>query len=73
MSTVLTVINRYVAPFASGMCMAAATAVDQPVALAALIGLAGIFAISGLEADTRFFERLTDGALNRCLGESFAE
>jgi len=73
MSTALTVINRYAAPFAAGMCMAAATAVDQPVALAALIGLGSIFAISSLEADTHLFERLTDRALNRCLGEAFAE
>jgi hypothetical protein len=73
MSTALTVINRYAAPFASGMCMAAATAVDQPVALAALVGLGGIFAIAGLEADTRFFERFTDRALKRCLGPVLAE
>ncbi len=73
MSTVLLVLNRYVAPFASGLCMAAATAVDKPVAVAAFVGLAGLFAFYSFDAGGRMIERITDGALERSLGGSFGE
>ncbi len=59
MSSVLYLVNRYVAPFASGLCMAAATAVDGSMAAAALIAFAGMFAFLSLEAGSRMMARLT--------------
>jgi len=38
------VLNRCVAPFFCGVCMAAASSVDTPGAAASLIGFAGVFA-----------------------------
>ena len=59
MSSVLYLVNRYVAPFASGLCMAAATAVDSSMTAAGLIAFAGIFAFFSLEAGSRMMPRLT--------------
>ena len=59
MSTLLFVLSRYVAPFASGLFMAAATAVDDPMAVVCLVGFAGVFAFFSFEVGSR----MIDGSL----------
>jgi hypothetical protein len=44
MTTVVFVLQRYLAPFAMGICMAAAATVDDEIAVVALLGVAGILA-----------------------------
>jgi len=49
MSKCMWFLNRCVAPFFCGICMAAATTVDNPVAAASLVGFAGVFAFISFE------------------------
>lgn len=57
MSTSLWVLNRIVAPFFCGFCMAAATTVNDPYAVAFLIGYAGVFAFLSFELGSRIRAR----------------
>jgi hypothetical protein len=59
MSKCLWVLNRCVAPFFCGVCMAAATTVDTPVAVASLVGCAGVFAFVSLELGSGMIARIT--------------
>lgn len=49
MSTSLWFLNRFFAPFFCGFCMAAATTVENPLAVAFLVGYAGFFAFLSFE------------------------
>jgi hypothetical protein len=57
MSKCLWVLNRCVAPFFCGICMAAATTVDTPVAVASLVGCAGVFAFLSFGLDSATIAR----------------
>ena len=59
MTRLLWVLNRIVAPFFCGFCMAAATAVDDPYAVTFLIGYAGVFAFLSFELGSRIRARFT--------------
>ena len=57
MSTSLWVLNRFVAPFFCGFCMAAAATASDPVAVAFLLGCAGVFAFLGFELGSKILAR----------------
>ena len=59
MSTMLFVLNRYIAPFAFGICMAALATVDAPISVACYVGLAGVFAFLSFKVGNRMIERIT--------------
>ena len=59
MSTSLKVLNRTVAPFFCGVCMAAATMVNEPGAVALMLGFAGLFAFIGLELGSKLLARFS--------------
>lgn len=57
MSMSLWVLNRFVAPFLCGFCMAAASVVHDPYAIAFFVGYAGAFAFLSFEMGTRIAAR----------------
>jgi len=57
------ILHKYMAPFAAGMSMAAATAVGGSVGAVLLLGLAGAFAFASLPAGGRMISRLVDAAV----------
>ena len=59
MSTSLWFLNRFVAPFLCGFCMAAASTVTDPFAMAFLVGYAGVFAFLSFELGSRMLARLS--------------
>jgi len=59
MSKYMWFLNRCVAPFFCGICMAAATTVDNPVVAAYLVGFAGVFAFIGFELGSVMIARFT--------------
>jgi hypothetical protein len=54
------ILHRYMAPFAAGMSMAAATAAGGSIGTALLLGLAGCFAYASLPAGGRMISRMVD-------------
>lgn len=52
------ILHRYMAPFAAGMSVAAATAAGGPAVTMLLLGLAGFFAYVSLPAGGRMISRL---------------
>lgn len=57
MSTSLWFLNRIVAPFLCGFCLAAPTAVRDPYAIAFFVVYAGTFAFLGFELGSRTLAR----------------
>ncbi len=61
MTIVLKSLNRYVAPFFVGVCMAAASVVGDMASILALLAAGGAFGFFSLPAGGRVIARLTDG------------
>jgi len=54
------ILHKYVAPFAAGMSVAAATVAGNAVAAAVLVTLAGLFAYASLPPGGRIISRLVE-------------
>ncbi len=62
MSIWVSVLNRYVAPFFVGVCMAAVTVVSDLASVVVLFSLAGALAYFSFPAGGRMIARLTNAA-----------
>lgn len=63
MVNVSSVLQKYVAPFVVGVCVAAATVVSGVVSIVALLVVAGVFGFFSLPAGARMIARHSDVAV----------
>ena len=63
MGNFVSVLNRYVAPFCIGVCMAAVTVVSDLASVVALLSLAGAFGFFSFPAGGRIIARLTNATV----------
>ena len=57
MSTVVNIVNRYVAPFSYGFCMAAVASADNFDVMATMVLLGYVFAVLSMSTGRRILEQ----------------